>query len=97
MQEWLVGIVVVIAAFAVARRYAPASLKQWLRGLTARGARCAGWHALAARFEAKAASAGSCGDGCGSCGACGTSASPGPGGKNAISVEGLRKTAKRRD
>lgn len=71
MQEWIVGLIVACAFFAVARRYMPKALRRAMRARLAPAARRFGWNSLAARLAA-AEQAASCSDGCGSCGGCGS-------------------------
>jgi hypothetical protein len=71
MQQLAVILIVMCAAWTVARRYAPAPVRRAVRGWTVRAAKRLGWTAIAARMEAKAAPAASCGSGCGACGSCG--------------------------
>lgn len=71
MQEWIVGVIVAGAFFAVLKRYLPKAWRRALRGGLARIARRFGWERLAARL-AVAEQAASCDDGCSSCGGCGS-------------------------
>ncbi len=95
MQEVIVGIIVAFAAFAVARRYAPAPVRQALNGWTARSARRIGLGRLAEKIEAKAGGSAGCGDGCGTCGGCGTANSASSARQFSISPEALKRTARR--
>jgi hypothetical protein len=70
MQQVIVTLIVAFAAWAVARRYAPAVVRQAVRGSAMRAATHLGWTRIATRLETKSATAASCGDGCGTCGGC---------------------------
>ncbi len=93
MQEIIVTLIVLCAAVAVSRRYAPKSIKRAARIHGVRVAQAIGWRTLAARIAAQAEAGASCGDGCGSCGNCGTPAKPGA--NASISVEALKQTIRR--
>jgi hypothetical protein len=96
MQQLTVMLIVLCAAWAVARRYAPASIRQAVRTWTIRAATHLGWTRIATRLEAKSAKAMSCGDGCGTCGGCGTGSSPPPGPTEfTIDPKQLKRTAPR--
>jgi hypothetical protein len=77
MQQAIVIVIVVCAAWAVARRYAPAVVRQAVRRAAIRAAGRLGWMRIATRLEAKGAAPASCGDGCGTCGGC-NAGSPAP-------------------
>ena len=72
MQEAIVAVIVICAAFAVINRYAPKAVKRIARSWSARTAIRFGRHALAAKIERQAQAGASCGDGCGACGNCGS-------------------------
>lgn len=72
MQAWIVALIVACAGWAVAKRYAPNSLRQAVRAWNARAARRLGWKRMAKRLETNQPAASSCGDGCRSCGGCGS-------------------------
>lgn len=95
MQEAIVGVIVVCAVWAVARRYAPKAVKRSLRTRMAAAFRQRGWHRAAQRLEQEAKPASGCGDGCSSCGSC----ESGPGISSqvefAITPETLRRSARR--
>jgi len=76
MQEWIVGLIVVCAFLAVAKRYMPKAMRRAVRAWAVRGATRLGWNALAARLAVSGQGAASCSDGCGSCGGCGSTESP---------------------
>jgi hypothetical protein len=71
MQEAIVTVIVVLAAWSVVTRYAPESLRKTTRSWAARTARNYGWLALVRYIEGKEQAAASCADGCGSCKGCG--------------------------
>jgi hypothetical protein len=96
MQEIIVALIVLCAAVAVLKRYAPKALKQWARSWGARTARRIGWLALAERIERQAQAGASCADGCGTCGNCGSAGQAAPVEKQTvISVESLKQTIRR--
>jgi hypothetical protein len=71
MQEAVVTIIIVWAAYVVAKRYAPKILRRKLNALMARAARQSGLPKLATRFELKVMKSNACADdGCGACGGC---------------------------
>lgn len=72
MQEWIVGLIVVCAFWAVAKRYMPKAIRRALHVQVARTAKRFGWHGIAERFAATEKAVASCGDGCGTCGGCGS-------------------------
>ena len=98
MQEAVVAVIVVFAAWSVLTRYAPRALRQACRAQAAKLARRGGWNWLEKKLAAPAAAGGSCADGCGPCGGCGTTtakpASDEPG-SGSISPEVLKRTIRR--
>jgi hypothetical protein len=99
MQEFVVAMIVAYAAWAVAKRYAPKTLRAWARATTADLAMRVGLVAFAARLQTTPAqSSSSCSDGCGTCDGCSPESSPKPDAKTGpqgISVEQLRRTISR--
>ena len=94
MQETIVALIVLCAAAAVLRRYAPRFVKRAARSWSARLAGQFGWHALAAKIAENADDGASCGNGCGNCGSCGTDPAN-PVEQNTISAEALKRTIPR--
>ena len=80
MQELIVTVIVVFAAWVVLRKYLPRSWRRRLAGSTASAARCAGLSRLALWLERDLPAAASCGSGCGTCGSCGSGAPVAAGG-----------------
>lgn len=74
MQETIVGLVVICAFWAVAKRYLPKAVRRAIRSQSVRMAKRLGWHRIAERLSAAGEKDGLCSDGCGSCGGCGTDA-----------------------
>lgn len=74
MQEAVVGLIVVCAFWAVAKRYLPKAVRRAIRSQSVRMAKRLGWHRIADQLSAAEEKGGSCSDGCGSCGGCGTDA-----------------------
>jgi predicted ABC-type sugar transport system permease subunit len=98
MQEWIVGLIVVVAAWTVAKRYAPGAVRSAIRAGAAAVARRAGLSGWADRLQSTPAASSSCGDGCGSCGGCSSetsSAAKNGSLHNTISVDQLRRTIPR--
>ena len=100
MQEIIVAIIVICAAFAVIKRYAPRAAKQAFRSQSARIASRLGWHRFAAKIAERAEEGASCGNGCGSCGSCGNApeqsqTSSAATNSTSISVEALKRTLPR--
>jgi hypothetical protein len=98
MQEWIVGLIVVFAAWTVAKRYAPKAVRRAMRAGAGAVARRAGLNRWADRLQSAPAASASCDDGCGSCGGCASETPSAP--KNdslrgAISVDQLRRTIPR--
>lgn len=94
MQEAIVALVVLYAAWAVAKRYVPRPVRRFVRAWSARMARRAGWHRIAARLEAPAQAAASCADDCSSCHGC-DPVKADAGSRAAITPEALRHTTRR--
>jgi hypothetical protein len=95
MQQAIVLVIVVCAAWVVARRYTPAAVRQAVRGAATRAAARLGWTRIATRLEAKGATPASCGDGCSTCGGCNAgSPTPGPA-QFTIDPKQLKRTAPR--
>lgn len=94
MQQFIVGLIVVCAAWAVLLRYAPVPIKRGLRAALVHILRRCGWERAAQRCEAEAQASGSCGSGCGSCGSCGPDSEL-PRNEFMISAEALKRTARR--
>lgn len=95
MQEIVVAIIVLFAAIAVFRRYAP---KPWRRLARIGGVRLAtalDMPSLAARIAKQAEAGASCGDGCGTCGNCASNTPVKKGATSAISVDALKQTIRR--
>jgi hypothetical protein len=96
MQNAIVALIVVYAAWTVAKRYAPKSLRAWARFTAAAAARRAGFARFADKLQTVSpASSSSCGDGCGTCGGCSLATSATSdlkAGRHGISVEQLRRT-----
>lgn len=70
MQEYIVAAIVIGAAWAVVRRYAPAILKAACADLTLRTAKRFGWNSLARLLEKKPTPAMDCASGCSTCSGC---------------------------
>lgn len=97
MQEWITAVIVVVAFFAVGKRYLPKAWKRALGGSIAEAARRRGWNGIADRF-ASAGQAGGCGDegdGCGGCNGCGTAKPAKPAKEFSIAVADIRRTSLR--
>jgi hypothetical protein len=94
MQEIIVAVIVVIAAWSVLSRYAPKALRQACRAQAAKLARRGGFAWLEKRLTSPAAPAGSCADGCGNCGGCSPAATQ-PETRSAITPEALKRTIRR--
>jgi hypothetical protein len=93
VQNLIVAVIVVLAAWAVARRYLPKTLRQRAAGFTARVARGSGMARMANWLEADLPADSSCGSGCGTCGNCGTGdAKAAPMNEFSISPEALKRT-----
>lgn len=94
MQELIVAIIVACSAFAVARRYLPASVRNAARRLAANAALQLGWQDLAGKLAVQGPVATSCADGCGPCNGCGTVSAAGPA-SFGISPDALKRTARK--
>lgn len=95
MQESIVALIVAYAAWVVARRYAPKSVRQWARAWAVRVATRLGWTRIAAKFDVSDSSASSCAEGCGTCGSCGSAGAKSAVKQFVITPEALKKTIKR--
>ena len=95
MQQVIVGIIVLMAAWIVARKYLPKPVRRRVSAITARAARRIWMRSLARWLETDLPAASSCADGCGSCGNCGPTAMPNDV-TFAISADALKQTIKRR-
>jgi hypothetical protein len=95
MQEAIVTLIVLCAAIAVLKRYAPKAAKQAARSWATRAMTKFGWHALAAKIAEKAEDGAACGSGCGSCGACGSDTAKPAEKQSTISPEALKQTIQR--
>jgi hypothetical protein len=96
MQEFIVALIVLTAAIALLRRYLPASARSVVAITLARHARQWGMERLSTRLERiNIAVAPSCDDGCGSCGGCGSVSPQAVQARSSISVDALRKTARK--
>jgi hypothetical protein len=95
IQQIIVGLIVALAAFAVAKRYAPKGMKRAARAGTVRLAKALGWHWLADKLAQKAEAGASCGDGCGSCGNCAPSENEKNASTQTVSVESLKQSLRR--
>lgn len=96
LQQVIVGLIVLVAAWAVARKYLPVQVRRRMAGGMARVLRGVGLTRLAVWMEKELPAAASCGGGCGPCGGCGSGAGSDVG-KNefSISVEELRGKIRR--
>jgi hypothetical protein len=93
MQEAIVAIIVIAAAWVVAKRYAPKAIRRALRGLVVVIARRLGWSGLASKFVAEPEP--DCADGCGACSGCSPTDAAIAAETSTISVEALKRTAPR--
>ena len=96
LQNLIVAVIVVLAAWAVARRYLPKTVRRRTAGFSARRARQLCLPRLAGWLEADLPAASSCGSGCGTCGNCGTGdtqASTPP--EFSITPDALRRTIRK--
>jgi hypothetical protein len=90
MQEWIVALIVMLAAFMVVKRYGPRSLRDAITRGQIRLARRFGLQGLAKRLVEKQNS------GCGGCDACADqSVQSKKDGPTKVSVEDLRRTIPR--
>ena len=94
MQETIVAVIVLLSAWAVARRYLPAPVRRRTVALTAHLLRRIGIDRTARWLERDLPVDASCADGCGSCGHCGPTAAPG-GMQSSITVDALKQTIRR--
>lgn len=72
MQEWIVALIVMIAATTVVRKYLPASLRQKLTALVVPWLYQARLPGIAGWLTKNRPVSSTCGDGCANCGSCGT-------------------------
>jgi hypothetical protein len=70
MQEIIVAVIVLYAALAVLRRYAPVALRKVWRAWLARTVRRFGWTSIEKKLIANTETTSSCADGCGACKGC---------------------------
>ena len=94
MQQIIVGIIVLMAAWVVARKYLPKPVRRRVSAIMARVARRIGMRSMARWLETDLPAASSCADGCGSCGDCGPTPVPHDV-TFAISADALKQTIKR--
>lgn len=95
MQEAIVAIIVVCAAWVVAKRYVPKTIRQTVRTSIVVAAKRFGWNGIARKLEMKIQSAPTCADGCSSCEACGAFGTIAAKKKLANTAEALKRTASR--
>ncbi len=89
MQEWIVGVIVALAACNVLWRYAPVAARRKSRALAAQALRQLGLARMASRLAQERSSGA-----CGGCSGCSTDQLPGQT-KFSISVDALRRTVRR--
>lgn len=89
MQQVIVAVVVLFAAIAVVRRYAPSAWKTACAALAAKCAKSLGWHALAQRLAARQPAAPDCSSGCATCSGCDLAART-PAGEYVMVIERLK-------
>lgn len=97
MQEAIVAVIVVYAAWVVAKRYVPKTIRQAVRTSIVVAARRIGWNFVAHKFEMEIQPAPTCADGCSSCDGCGA-ADMTPARKQLainVNVEALKRTSSR--
>lgn len=95
MQEIIVALIVLSAAVTLLRRYLPAPARRVVAITLARHARQMGLARLSSRLEHEKLAASPCDDGCGSCGGCGSNSPQAVQARSSISVDALRKTARK--
>lgn len=95
MQELIVGLIVIYAAWSVARRYAPVAVRRKARALAVRVLNAIGLKQAAARIGKNRPDSG-CATGCGSCGGCGPSSGSDEtqAANSSITPDALRRTAR---
>ncbi|HJV75514.1 MAG TPA: DUF6587 family protein [Noviherbaspirillum sp.] len=93
MQEFLVGLIVACAAWAVVARYAPKALTRGAGKLLASALKGMGL-VRAADYLGNNLQGTSCADGCGSCGGCGPVKTPAKGAISTITPDALKRTAR---
>ena len=94
MQELIVAVIVIYAAGAVLLRYLPKRIRVHARTALAQLFRRLGWNRAASRLE-QVSPAASCAHGCGSCGGCGSGDDARSADRSAISLQALRRAARR--
>lgn len=95
MQEIIVALIVLVAAWTVARKYLPASVRHRSAAIAARTVRGLGLVTIAAWLEVELPVGSSCADGCKSCGSCGPGASAVGKTTFAVSVASLKRSRRR--
>ena len=93
MQEFLVGLIVVSAAWAVVVRYAPKALTRGARKLLANALRAVGLVRVA-DYLGKNPQGSSCADACGSCGGCDPIKTTAKGAVSTITPDAIKRTAR---
>lgn len=91
MQEAIVAAVVLYAAWAVTRRYAPLAWKTAYANLMLRTAKRFGWNRLVNRLERRKSSQSSCTSGCDTCGGCNPASNTPPIGEFVVKLDNLKR------
>jgi len=91
MQESIVAAIVLYAAWAVARRYAPLAWKTACTDMTLRTAKRFGWYGLArVMLKTKQPASSACASGCDTCGGCSPTGKT-PSGEFVVNLERLSR------